>query len=73
MDPSRVNEFGTSADDHQQQPPLGGGADQQALPVGGTATEGDVEEPVAESQSSDSELSLDGDNELRRRLHKSED
>ena len=68
MDPHRVNEFGTSANEPsgvmevEQQPSIEGGAT--------------AEEP-ATSQSSDteSELSLDGneDNELRRRLLKSED
>lgn len=76
MDPHRVNEFGTSADDHQspavgvadQQQSVEGVADQQQQSVEGGASE------EATSQSSDSELSLDdSNNELRRRLHKSED
>ena len=81
MDPHRVNEYGTSAD-NQQQPPVVDGADQQQSLVGGVtqqqSLEGGAEDEAVEtatSQSSDdSELSLDGDNnELRRRLHKSED
>lgn len=74
MDPHRVNEFGTSADDHQQSPVVGG-ADQQPSLEGGASTEDDAVEPAL-NQSSDSELSLDGNNdstELRRRLHKRED
>ena len=66
MDPHRVNEYGTSADD---QPAGVGGAGPS---VEGVAT---TDEP-ATSQSSDSELSLDGNvenNEIRRRLLKSED
>ena len=74
MDPHRVNEYGTSAED---QPSVMGGAgpliEGEAEPsVEGVAT---TDEP-ATSQSSDSELSLDGNienNEIRRRLLKSED
>jgi len=71
MDPHRVNEFGTSADNQQQ--PVEGGADQQPA-IEGT-TEDDTVEPTGSSEV-DSELSLDGNSEtdeLRRRLHKRED
>ena len=78
MDPHRVNEFGTSADDQLQPPGVGGTDQQQSLVNGATqqqSLEGVAEDEATPSQSSDdSELSLDGDNnELRRRLHKSED
>ena len=74
MDPHRVNEYGTSADDQPSvvdgvEPSVVGGAEPS---VEGVAT---TDEP-ATSQSSDSELSLDGNienNEIRRRLLKSED
>ena len=69
MDPHRVNEFGTSANEPsgvmevELQPSIEGGAA--------------AEEPAtSQSSDTDSELSLDGnneDNELRRRLLKSED
>ena len=65
MDPHRVNEYGTSADD---QPAGVGGAE--------PSVEGVASDEPATSQSSDSELSLDGNvenNEIRRRLLKSED
>ena len=71
MDPHRVNEFGTSADD-QLQPPEVGGADQQQSLEGVAEDEAAA---VSSSQSSDDSQSSsdDDDNELRRRLHKSED
>lgn len=71
MDPQRVNEYGTSADDRQQSQVVGG-ADQQQAIEGRASTE---DEPAtSQSSEADSELSLDGEaNELRRRLHKSED
>lgn len=73
MDPHRVNEFGTSADDQQQ--PVGGGADQQPAIEGRATTEDDIVEP-SQSSEVDSEPSVDGNSEtdqLRRRLHKRED
>ena len=69
MDPHRVNEYGTAADDHQ---PSGVGEAEQPTLVEGGAT---ADEPA--TSETDSELSLDGNNiennELRRRLLKSED
>ena len=74
MDPHCVNEYGTSADDQPSvvggvEPSVEGGAEPS---VEGVAT---TDEP-ATSQSSDSELSPDGNienNEIRGRLLKSED
>ena len=76
MDPHRVNEFGTSADD-QQPPPA---AIEGVASEGGVAPEesGDTIEPAASFSSAESDVSLDENNssetaELRRRLHKRED
>ena len=72
MDPHRVNEYGTAADDHQ--PSRVGGAEQRASVEGGATAD---EPATSQSSETDSELSLDGNNiennELRRRLLKSED
>jgi len=76
MDPHRVNEFGTSADD-QQPPPA---AIEGVASERGVAPEEsqDTVEPTASFSSAESDVSLDENSsnetaELRRRLHKRED
>ena len=76
MDPHRVNEFGTSAED-QQPPPA---AIEGVASEGGVAPEEsqDTVELTASFSSAESDVSLDENSsnetaELRRRLHKRED